>query len=198
MWPLLAKIPALFGPVVQALTGLNFEAIGTFFKDLFASILKYWQYWLIGLLLGCGLASTYGLYDTRISLTKEKAAHAYDIKSFKDAQAAANNKAQEERAILQKESKANADQADANYSTLLARYHTSLMRYAPSKGGTKFASNNQLSSPEGSDGPSASTDLPATLTITGDDANICAINTARLQAVRDWATTLPQTEGDPK
>lgn len=126
--------------------------------------------------------------DTR--LVKEHNAHLTDIASFKQAQADADKAAKAQRDSLLKESKANADQADINYSGLLTQYHASLLRYSASKSASSQPDHYQLPTAQGSDGPSASTNLPPTITITGSDAQICAVNTARLVAVHDWAVSL--------
>lgn len=189
---LLSKIPA---GVISLFSGINvgavFTGLGSFFSGLFANMIKYWQYWLIGLLIVGNLFNGGEWRHTNAMLIKERAAHAADIASFKKAQADADTKAQTERAVLLKESKANAAQADANYTTLLSSYHASIMRYKAPQGTARGRSDNQLSTTQGGDGSSTSTELPSTLTISGDDAQICAVNTARLQAVHDWAVSLP-------
>lgn len=138
---------------------------------------------------------TYSMWQhTSHVLKQERTLHTQDVQNFKIAQSLANQLAEATRSRLLTESKANAAKADANYSTLLAQYHASLVRYGTNHGSTVQANHNQLPTPQGSNGPGASTDLPNTLTITGDDAQICAVNTARLQAVHDWAITLPRQE----
>lgn len=192
---LLGFLPKIGG----MLTGINFgailPAIGGFLRDLANSIVSHWSIWLVAVLLFGNVFTGWEWQHTAILLTKEKAAHAADIASYKQAQAAANTLAQNERAILQKESKADADQADANYAGLATKYHASLLRYSKTPGATNVPGNHQLQSPQSSDGPGSSTDLPATLVITGSDAEICAVNTARLQAVQIWAITLPKEAG---
>lgn len=182
-------------PFVSMMTGLNvnsvLDGVGKFFSALFANVLKYWQLWLVGALIASNLFFVWEWRSTRAALVKEQAAHAADIASYKKAQADANAKAQTERAILQKESKADADQADANYAGLAAKYHASLLRYAAVKGTGSKPNNNQLPTTQSSNGPGPGPDLPATLVISGSDAEICAVNTARLQAVQQWAITLP-------
>lgn len=203
MWPLvislLTKIPGLFGPIVQAFTGINFgaifEGVKGFTTALVKNIVQNWKIWLIGLLIAGNGFFSWEWRHTDGALIKERAAHAADINAFKQAQKEADAKASMERAVLLKESKANAAQADANYTSLLAQYHASLMRYAQGTGGSKRPGNNQLPTTKGGDGSSTSTQLPAAITISGQDAEICAVNTARLQAVHDWATNLPKDTG---
>lgn len=192
---LLGFLPKIGG----MLTGINFgailPAIGGFLRDLANSIVSHWSIWLVAVLLFGNVFTGWEWQHTAILLTKEKAAHAADIASYKQAQAAANTLAQNERAILQKESKADADQADANYAGLATKYHASLLRYSKTPGAASVSGNHQLQSTQSSDGPGSSTDLPATLVITRSDAEICAVNTARLQAVQTWAITLPKEAG---
>lgn len=193
---LLGKIPAT---AISLFSGVNvsgiFTGIGNFFSGLIKNIETHWQLWLVGLLIAGNIFTAWEWNHTTTALTKEKAAHAADIATFKRTQAEADTRAQMIKQTLQKEAKANADQADASYSNLLAQYHGSLLRYASSKGSAKQPSNSQLSTTQGSNGPSTNTELPATLTISGDDAQICAVNTARLQSVHDWATSLPKDGG---
>ena len=187
----LEKVPA---SALQLFTGINFGAIfsgiSKFFAALIQNIQHYWFLWLIGTLLVTNGFTAWEWRSTDANLVRERAAHAADIASFKNAQAIASAKADAERAAIQKESKANADQADANYSGLLAQYHASLLRYAQANSGAGQPGNHQLPAPKGTDGPSTGTQLPATITISGYDAEICAENTARLEAAHDWAMTL--------
>lgn len=178
--------------------------MGGFFTGLFANIKVNWPIWLVGVLIASNLFFVWEWRHTDAALIKERASHAADIASFKQAQATADAKAQSERATLLKESKANADQADAHYSTLASQYHASLVRYAGHQSGTKQSGNNQLSTSGGSNGSSSSSDLPTavgdlppTITITSGDAQICAVNTARLSAVHDWAVALPKQVTQP-
>lgn len=202
MWPwllaLLAKIPALLaGPVTQFFTGINVASVlgGTakFFVSAWANIKKYWRFYLPTLLVVSELTSLYGWHETHNSLMKEKAAHQLEITNFKKAQADADAKAQAIKATLQKESKANADQADAQYSTLLAQYRANLVRYQASQSGSKRSSNYQFSPAQSGDGSGSGPDIySGSLVISMDDAQICAVNTARLQAVHDWAIDPPK------
>lgn len=173
-------------------TGIDFNAIGNVMKSIGASIVKYWQYWLIGLLFAVNAFTGYELKVTRDHLKTEVAAHVKDITDFKNAQAEADKQAAATKAALTKESKADADKADASYTILLDRYRTSLLRFSSGQSGSGSGGHSQLPTAQGGDGPSASTDLPKSLTITGSDAEICAINTARLISVHDWAVGLPK------
>ena len=192
MWALLSRIPNLLSPIIQTISGINFEAITSFFQQLLTSLIKYWQYWLIALLVSLLALCGVSLNDTKTKLVKEQIAHTNDITNFKNAQAQAEAQAAQDKVILQKESKADADQADAAYTTLYAKYHAVLLRYTSqaSASGTQSTVDNQLQSAKGSNGPSEGPNI----SITMSDAQICAENTARLQAVHDWAITLPEDQ----
>lgn len=185
---MLAALASLWALV----SGFNFGPIILFFQTLGSSIIKNWKAWLIGLLLLSNVGAAYEWSHTNDLLSKEKAAHAADIATFKKAQADANLAAQKEKVTLQKESKANADQADANYATLLTQYRANLLRYSANQSVAGPAIDHQLSSTQGGNGPGAGSQLPSTLIISSDDAQICATNTARLQAVHEWALNPPK------
>lgn len=174
----------LLGRFGGLLTGINFGGI---FSALFNSITTYWKYWLLGLLVAIQLGTLYGWHYDHEGLLKERAAHQLDITNFKNAQKAADDKATAIKTELQTEGKAAKNEADTNYTSLLKQYDASLLRYATRPSGSKGPSNNQLPASQGTDGPSQNTVLPATLTITGDDGEVCAENTARLSTAHDWA-----------
>lgn len=204
---LLTKVPGLLaGPVSQFVTGINVASllggVAGFFGSVFKNIKTYWRFYLPVALVASQLGTAYGWYNDHNLLMKERAAHQLDITNFKNAEAAATAQANREKSVLQKESKANADQADAKYSTLLAQYRANLVRYAQqaTQSGAGQADHNQLPAASGSDGPSTSSQVPAgggtaigaTIPITLDDAQVCAVNTARLQSVHDWALNQPK------
>lgn len=151
-----------------------------------------WYAWVIGVLAASNLFTYAEWRHTSALLHIEKSVHAQDISNFRTAQATADAAAQAEKTVLLQESKTNAAKADASYSALLTQYHTNLLRYSTHQGATKQADSDQLSTTKGSDGPSESTNLPSTINISSDDAQVCAVNTARLQAVHDWAVSLPK------
>lgn len=183
---LLSKIP---GTMLSMFTGINFGAI---FSGIGSFLAKYWKECLVALLVLANVFTYHEWQVTSAKLVQEKAAHSHDISDFKSAQQVANANAIAEQKALEKESKADAAQADANYTTLLAQYHANLLRFSAGQSGTQQTNNHQLSTTQGSNGPSPGTDLPFKITISGDDAQVCAINTARLQAVHDWAIALPK------
>jgi len=196
MWPLL--IPKLIGPVTQFVTGIN---IGQVLSNLFTILgtavkftVKHWQLSLIvGLLLGNIVGFTGWKHD-HTSLLVERAAHQLDIKNYKQAQADAQKAADKEKQQVINESKVKATATDNKYHDLLNQYNASLLRYKATQGTTGKSGNSgddqtgQVTT--GSSGPSANANLYITL----DDAKICAVNTARLQAAHDWAVNLTNGE----
>lgn len=181
---IITTLMGLLGKIPSLLTGINIPGL---LSGLFSNIMANWKVWLVGLLVALQLGTGYGWYHDHEGLLKERAAHQLDITNFKNAQAAADKAAQTEKVQLQTESKAAKNEADTNYSSLLSQYDASLVRYAAGKGHTVTGSDNQLPAAQGSDGSSTSTKLPEIIVITGDDGQICAENTARLQASHDWA-----------
>lgn len=148
--------------------------------------------WIIAILAVSNLVSFSQWQHNAKMFTQEKASHTLDIKNFKDAQAKADADAKAMAQALIKESKANAREADANYTILLSKYNASLLRYHTSQSHSSQANSYQPPSPQGGDRPSGGPQLSEAITITLDDAQICAVNTARLQAVHDWAVALPR------
>ena len=137
---------------------------------------------LTSVVSGLGWSSTYK------TLTKERAQHELVVQQFKATQKDANAKAEAKRVELEKEGIENAKKADQRYSSLLSEYRANLVRFKANQGSRSRPNSDQLQPTQGGNGPSGSTEL---LEITMDDAQICAVNTARLQAVREWALDPP-------
>jgi hypothetical protein len=154
-------------------------------------VFKHWKTSLIVLLCGLLFGLGYGWSHDHNQLLKEQATHKQDVANFKRAQAEADALAKTQANSLKREAQHNANEADAKYASLLAQYRASLVRYQANQGGTKQADSNQLPATESGNGPGGSSFISITL----GDAQICAVNTARLQAVHDWAANLP-TDGD--
>lgn len=155
--------------------------------------LKYPFQIATGILLVTNMSTCNSLHNAQAALTKEKAAHVLDITNFKNAQTEANAKAAAAKAALIKEGRHEADQADQNYSALLKRYNANLLRYKASQSGSIRPGNYQLPTAQGGDGSSSSPEVSeGQIVIDMGDAQICAVNTARLQAVHDWALALPK------
>ena len=149
------------------------------------------QGWVVSALMAVGLVlMAFGWNGTHNTLVKERAQHELVVQQFKDVQTAANLKAEAKRKELEKKAIEDAQEADKRYSNLLAEYRSNLLRFkANQSGGTRPDSHYDEATPS-SPGPGQSTKLPpGELIISMKDAEICAINTARLQAVREWAIT---------
>lgn len=190
---LFSRLPAA---ALSLFTSINigsvFSSVSGFFIGVWNSIIKYPFQWLTASLILTNILFFYEWRHTDANLVKEKASHVKDINDFKTAQTLANAKAVAVQAALKKESQADADQADANYTGLLAKYRASIVRYSTNQSASKQSDHYQLPTTQGGNGPSSDPELPKTITIPGSDAEICAVNTARLQAVHDWALALPK------
>lgn len=157
---------------------------------LMTSVKQFWKFYLIGLFGLAAVGTTYEWQHTTVQLKTEKASHAADIKSYKDAQADAEDKIIAKTDELNKQSEERANAADKSYAKLLASYRANLVRFKANQGVRGGPGDSQLTqAPEGVDGPSTGSDVPS-ITITLNDAQVCATNTARLQTAHDWALTL--------
>lgn len=142
--------------------------------------------WYAPIVLGLALIITsLGWADSHKALVQERVSHQLDVQRFKDAQAEANRKAEAKRTELEKKAKDDAKKADGRYNALLAEYRSNLLRFKANQSGSVGSGHNKLQTTEGADRSGSSTDV---LTISISDAEVCAVNTARLQAAHDWAT----------
>lgn len=186
---LLAKLALVPGMIAAFFSG-------AFFTSVLKNVQTYWRFYLPALLIALNLFAFHGWNGEHAKLLKEHTAHQLDVSNFKTAQVEANAKAQAEKAAVLKESKQNAANADEKYRSLLAGYRANLLRYQANQDRTGSTEHHQLSTPQGGNGPGGGPELPATeatgIIISMGDADVCAINTARLQAVHDWATSLPK------
>jgi hypothetical protein len=155
------------------------------------SIIKYPLQWIVVGLI-CSNVTTYTLWQSNHkAFENEKAAHVQTVSNYKAAQAEADAKANLIKETLTLKAKADAQQADSNYASLLSKYNANLLRYKATQSVTIQPSNNPTNpTSESGNGPSTGPQLPEAITISMGDAEICAINTARLQTVREWTQTL--------
>lgn len=145
--------------------------------------------WMVTALMAVGLVlMAVGWNGTHNTLIKERAEHHVVVQSFIDAQVEADRKAEAKRKELEKKAEQDAKEADKRYGSLLAEYRTNLLRFKASQGNPGGSSDSGNEATASGPGPSTGTQF-STIVITMKDAEICAINTARLQAVRDWALT---------
>lgn len=117
------------------------------------------------------------------TLIKERTEHAQVVQNFISAQDLANQKAKAVETALVKEAKKNAEEADLRYSDLYDVYHANLLRYQAYQSNGSKPSGGKLQPTQGTLGSSKGSYVSITL----DDANVCAVNTARLQTAHDWA-----------
>lgn len=157
------------------------------------SLLKgHWK-----LIIGALLLAVIGVQQLRVvglksSLSAERAGRKVDRLSYEKAQAQAAVDAYAAKIRKETEDAKKADAADARYTDLSQQYRAAVMRYQAAQ---RAAGKADL--PQSPEGP-ASSDRPGGLAIvpTGSilipqaDALICAENTARLEAVREWALSL--------
>ena len=156
----------------------------------------HWK--LIGLTL---LLAVVGIQQLRVtglksSLSAEKAGRALDRKEYQRAQMEATAKAYAAKIKTEKAYEAEREKADLATADLGKQYRAIVLRYADAQG---KAGRPDLSQPaeaaesvDRSGGPAI---LPVgQLMIPEADAFICATNTARLQAARDWALSLEKVE----
>ena len=113
--------------------------------------------------------------------------------AYQAAQAEYEANALRERERIEQENRERAEQADQEYADLLRRYNASIVRYraeTPQRTSSGPDLSSAPSTTEGSNGPG----VGSLILIPLSDAEICAVNTARLQVVRDWVleTHTPQ------
>lgn len=147
---------------------------------------KVSNYVTVGVFLG--LICTTVLWRLSVGeLNLEKEGRKADRLSYVAAQAQAENKALVNKIEQEKKDAKRKEDADAIADDLRRKYDRLLQDYA-----RRTARKDNLpigsASPESSNGPSGDTELPETITIPYGDAQICATNTARLEAVHEWAT----------
>lgn len=157
---------------------------------------KIRDYLLAGSVVGL-VAASVGWYVTDLKLDTakvrikfEQEGRILDRTIYEKAQAEAANVAYEEKIKKDEENAKKAAQADADYNALLSRYNASILRYQASQTADRSTGSIHMSSTsttsEGGNFSSENTEILITL----EDAGICAENTARLGAVRNWATGL--------
>ena len=109
--------------------------------------------------------------------------------SYRQAQAEASSNALSAKIQKEAEYVKKADAADARYADLSSQYRAAVLRYqASQRAAGKTDLPESATGAEVSDGSGAGSILPVgQLMIPEADAFICADNTGRLQAVREWA-----------
>lgn len=153
------------------------------------------------------VVSSLGWYITDLKLDAERSGRQEDRLTYAKAQAEYEAKALREKEETERKNREKAKQADAAYDTLLGQYSTILVRYQAAQ--RKDWRDNLSLPPPISDGDhrsSGSPQLPPpeyvvdrriimedSVVIPMKDAEICAVNTARLIVAREWVLdTHPQ------
>lgn len=158
--------------------------------------------WYLAGVLGIAVAvSGAGWAHTSNKLEAERTAHQETkdnheqiVQGFKDAQELADQKAEAKRKEIEKEAKREAEEADKRYNDLYAKYRSNLVRYQQaSQGDRSGPDSGEVRTTESGYGPGGGAEFPTVL-ISFKDADICAVNTARLQVVRDWALKYQQSD----
>lgn len=151
------------------------------------------KYVTLGLLVA--LAFTYWQWDhasLRLAQQKQKTelselGRKNDRLAYAKAQEEAKVKSLNKVIEVERKRNEEARKADEAYTSLLNRYNASIVRYQASQrpsAGINMSSTSVTSS--GSDFSSESTQISITI----EDAGICAENTARLKAAHEWAGKL--------
>lgn len=144
----------------------------------------------LGALLLLSNVTWYALYQSKENdLLEAVTAHEKTKSNYKEAQAFAEKMSLEEALKKERENAENARKADEVYNDLLSKYNASILRYQREAINRQTGSVHLSSTSSSSDGSYTESEN-TTISITLGDAGICAENTARLQAVREWALGL--------
>ena len=156
------------------------------------------------IILGLGtlfLLSLTANYVQRDMYNNCVAAREADQKAYKAEQQEAAAIAYRNALEVERKNAERAQQADAAYAALSSQYRASVLRTQAAQRTSRpthlSATPNSTGSPDGSDPSADVPEYPADITITTEDALICADNTARLLAAQSWAlsaTTSPDTQ----
>lgn len=160
-----------------------------------ASILRgHWKLIVAGLLLALLGAQTLRVASLKSSLRAEQAARKADRASYETAQAQAAVDAYAAKVKKEAEDAKKADAADARYADLSRQYRAAVLRYGTAQGhASKTDLPGTTETAQGSDRPGGPAVIPqGSILIPQADALICSDNTARLEAVREWALGLNQ------
>jgi len=147
------------------------------------------------------LISSIGWRVTSLSLEAEKSGRAADKAVYEAAQQMAKAKALEEKQKIEKEYNEKAKKADAIYDALLAKYSSAVVRYKANQSPAIRADLPASSgSAEGADRPGRDSEFYEGFFVRMADAQVCAVNTARLQSAREWALSIStdKTKENPR
>lgn len=152
----------------------------------------HWRVALIAIVLLALTIQTFRLSATQSALQAEKSSRRADATNYARAQAEATAIALSAKMKKEAEYAAHAEQADARADDLGERYHAAVLRYqAAQRSGRATDLPGTPESAQSADGSGGSAVIPlGNILIPEADAFVCATNTARLLAARDWALAL--------
>lgn len=138
------------------------------------------------------IVQTFRLQNTQAALEAERAGRTADRSEYRRAQAEATANAIADARKKEVEDAKKADAADVRYADLSQQYRAAVVRYQAAQG--RAGKPDLRKTTEGStssDRSGGPTIIPqGSILIPQEDALICATNTARLEAVREWAQSL--------
>lgn len=147
-------------------------------------IRKLWPY-LTGILVAIAIVWT--AYDKGYDQAEIKAKA--EISQIKEASAESEALAWRQKNDLEAQYRQKATKADNDYTALNGKYQSSLLRYAGAHSARTASSSSYAVPTVKPDGTSPDTDI-SKIVISLEDAQICAVNTARLQTAHDWALSI--------
>ena len=135
------------------------------------------------------------LDNVRLELRAEEAGRLADREGYRRAQAEYEAEQLAEKARIERENNERMRKADEAYNSLVAEYRANLVRWQRDRAprGTNSGSNLPAAPnpSESSNRSSERTGVPTKyseyVAISPEDADVCAVNTARLKTVREWA-----------
>lgn len=149
----------------------------------------HWRIALLALVLLALTIQTFRLSATQASLEAETAGRLADAASYAQAQAEATAIALSAKMKKEAEYAALAEQADTRADDLGQRYHAAVLRWkAAQRAGGATDLPGATEGTEGADRSGDGAVIPfGNILIPEADAFVCAENTGRLQAAREWA-----------
>lgn len=124
---------------------------------------------------------------TQSQLEEVRALRKLDAQTYQTEQLKAQLKFNEDKQKLESKYERDAKEADDSLHDLLSKYNSAILRAKANQGtGSGPGGTSEGNGSTVIDGPSEGTKL----LISGEDAYICAENTARLKVSREWALKL--------
>lgn len=160
------------------------------------SVLKTYSLYIVSAAL---LAATAGWYVTSTKLDHarqqieiEQKGRVADRLAFVAASATAKANNLEEVKKINEENVVKAEVANDRYDALRKLYDANLVQYARDQATKRNSGTVRLSDHTITTDGSNVTSESSEISISFEDAGICAENTARIQSVKDWADSLKQ------